>query len=115
MVELSRKGKSFQAIPLCDETFEYMKKATACPDIMAYPLPAFEYRRCTEHGNADAISRFSNTRDFNCDDVDVMEPLCCGTCRKCRKRDNDISQKQRLGHKQEEDISRQTNLFITTD
>ncbi|KAK3099869.1 hypothetical protein FSP39_010951 [Pinctada imbricata] len=48
-----------------------------------------QYRPGNKHGNADALSRCENPKDCNCGDLDNMEDLKCGPCRKCRKRFDD--------------------------
>jgi hypothetical protein len=45
-----------------------------------------EYRKGTQHCNADGMSRCINPRECECCEVDMMEPLKCGPCKKCLKR-----------------------------
>ena len=49
-----------------------------------------EYRQGKRQGHCDALSRCSNPRDCDCPDVDTMEPLKCGPCKKCLKRSHDM-------------------------
>ncbi|XP_071144097.1 uncharacterized protein [Mytilus edulis] len=47
---------------------------------------SIEYRPGSKHGNADALSRCYNPKDCECADVDNLEYLKCGPCKKCRNR-----------------------------
>ena len=47
---------------------------------------AIEYRAGKKQGHCDALSRCQNPKECNCADVDTMEPLKCGPCKKCRRR-----------------------------
>lgn len=49
-----------------------------------------EYRQGKKMGNADALSRCENPHDCECPDQDTMEPLKCGPCKKCKKREEDM-------------------------
>jgi hypothetical protein len=50
-----------------------------------------EYRMGKKHLNADAMSRCPNPRDCQCSAVDNLEPLRCGPCKKCCKRNQDMA------------------------
>lgn len=54
---------------------------------------SIEHRAGNKHGNADGISRCPNPRDCQCADIDEMEPLKCGPCKKCTKRAQDMVSK----------------------
>ncbi|MCG8045846.1 MAG: RNase H-like domain-containing protein [Candidatus Thiodiazotropha endolucinida] len=45
-----------------------------------------EYRKGGKHINADVMSRCFDPWDCKCSDVDTMEPLKCGPCKRCKKR-----------------------------
>ena len=47
---------------------------------------SIEYRRGSQHGNADSMSRCENPQDCQCPDIDNLEMLKCGPCKKCIKR-----------------------------
>jgi transposase InsO family protein len=57
---------------------------------------AIEYRPGNKHQNADALSRCTNPWDCQCPEVDTLEPLKCGPCKKCVKRSEDM---QYVGNK----------------
>ena len=44
------------------------------------------YRKGTGHCNADGMSRCVSPWDCQCNEVDTMEPLKCGPCKRCEKR-----------------------------
>ena len=52
---------------------------------------AIEYRPGPRHGNADGLSRCQNPRDCQCPEVDTLEPLKCGPCKKCIQRSLETS------------------------
>lgn len=45
-----------------------------------------EYRPGTKHQNAGAMSRFCNPRECMYGDEDMLEPLKCGQCSKCKRK-----------------------------
>ena len=47
---------------------------------------AVSYRKGTGHCNADGMSRCVSPWDCQCNEVDTMEPLKCGPCKRCEKR-----------------------------
>ncbi|CAC5421923.1 unnamed protein product [Mytilus coruscus] len=49
-----------------------------------------EYRPGIKHGNADAMSRCHNPRECDCSQVDNLDFLKCGPCKKCHKRAIDM-------------------------
>ena len=53
--------------------------------LSAYQLE-IEYRPGSRHLNADALSRCTNPSDCQCSEVDTLEPLRCGPCKRCRER-----------------------------
>ena len=50
-----------------------------------------EFRQGVRHGNADGLSRCPNPFECDCSNVDNLETLKCGPCKKCRSRANNIS------------------------
>ena len=53
---------------------------------------SIEYRAGPKHGNADGLSRCPNPRDCQCPEVDTLDSLKCGPCKKCIKRSEDDSE-----------------------
>ena len=51
---------------------------------------SIEFRRGRSHGNADALSRCPDPWDCQCEDIDNLESLKCGPCKKCVKRQNEM-------------------------
>ena len=51
---------------------------------------SIEYRSGNKHANADALSRCPNPWDCQCSEVDNLEALRCGPCKKCQKRTTDM-------------------------
>ena len=49
-----------------------------------------EYRRGSGHLNADGMSRCVTPWECQCNEVDTMEPLKCGPCKRCVKRALDM-------------------------
>ena len=47
---------------------------------------AVSYRKGTGHCNADGMSRCVSPWDCQCNEVDTMEPLKCGPCKRWEKR-----------------------------
>ena len=45
-----------------------------------------EYRNSGSHSNADGMSRCVSPWDCQCNEVDTVEPLKCGPCKRCEKR-----------------------------
>ena len=58
-------------------------------DLSAYDF-VIEYRPGRRHGNADAMSRCPNPRECTCDEIDTLESMKCGPCKKCLKRAVDM-------------------------
>lgn len=42
-----------------------------------------EYRPGQKQGHCDALSQCPTPRDCHCADIEMLEPLKCGPCRKC--------------------------------
>jgi hypothetical protein len=51
---------------------------------------SIQHRPGNKHGNADSISRCPSPRECLCSEVDSLEYLKCGPCRKCIKRAVDM-------------------------
>ena len=49
-----------------------------------------EYRRGSGHLNAHSMSRRVTPWECQCNEVDTMEPLKCGPCKRCVKRALDM-------------------------
>ncbi|KAH3826776.1 hypothetical protein DPMN_128687 [Dreissena polymorpha] len=53
-------------------------------------------------GHCDALSRCTNSKDCHCPDVDMMEPLKCGPCKKCLKRSEPMALLRMVSYKIED-------------
>ncbi|CAC5426772.1 unnamed protein product [Mytilus coruscus] len=47
---------------------------------------SIEYRAGKKMGHAGALSRCDNPHDCDCPNINTLEPLKCGPCKKCLKR-----------------------------
>lgn len=65
-----------------------------------------EYRKGSGHSNADGMSRCVSPWDCQCNEVDTMEPLKCGPCKRCEKRALDMKSSLLMGRidKKEEEL-----------
>jgi hypothetical protein len=65
-----------------------------------YILSAFEFsiqhRPGSKHGNADGMSRCPSPEECLCSDVDSLEYLKCGPCKKCTKRALDMESSMKI-------------------
>lgn len=55
-----------------------------------------EYRKGKGHSNADGMSRCVTPWECKCNNVDLMEPLKCGPCKKCSRRVQDMQSSLQL-------------------
>ena len=56
-----------------------------------------EYRKGGSHSNADGMSRCVSPWDCQCNEVDTVEPLKCGPCKRCEKRACDMKSSLLVG------------------
>lgn len=84
-----------------------------------------EYRPGTKHPYADAMSRFRNLKECMNGDEDMLEPLKCGPCNKCKRKSemmvgpqqeteaNRDSQRSRRTYKSEQSEHKSGNITPT--
>ncbi|XP_052271790.1 uncharacterized protein LOC127872504 [Dreissena polymorpha] len=71
-------------------------------DILSRYDFTIEYRAGKRMGHCDALSRCTNPKDCNCPDVDMMEPLKCGPCKKCLRRSETMALDRKVSDQTED-------------